>query len=261
MAEAPAAGDGPQARGGFLSDKPIPSRERLIFALDVPTVMEAETLVSELGDSVEFYKIGLQLFLATSYAEFVDRLVAKGKKILADLKLFDIERTVYQAVRQLRDRGIAFVTVHGNDAILRAACEASNGVKVLAVTVLTSLDQRDIEDLGFETTIEKVVRSRAKRALEIGCDGVISSGLEAVDLRESLGQRFLIVVPGVRPSQLEPHWREDQKRVVDVEKAFLNGADYIVVGRPIRRADSPREAAEAIQARISTLFERRAGSR
>jgi orotidine-5'-phosphate decarboxylase len=152
------------------------------------------------------------------------------------------------------------VTVHGTDEILRAAVEVKDGVKVLAVTVLTSYDQKDLESLGFPqgASVEQVVLSRAQRALEIGCDGVISSGLEAEELRKSLGQSFLIVVPGVRPgvNQEEeiPPFPDDQKRVVGIEEAFLKGADYIVVGRPIRKAADKRAAAEEIQRRIASVF-------
>lgn len=235
-----------------LSKKDIPVRERLIFALDVPSVEEAKRLVVELGDSVSFYKLGLQLFMAGGYFELLDWLGAEGKKSFVDLKFFDVPQTVASAVGQLRGRNVAFATVHGNDSILQAACAEKSGLKILAVTVLTSLDQADIEALGFKTDVENLVISRARRALEIGCDGVISSGLEAQALRDRLGQQLLIVVPGIRPVSNS----DDQKRTVDVEEAFLDGADYIVVGRPIKDAPNPRDAAETIQARIQALFER-----
>lgn len=241
------------SEGHFLSNKPIPSRERLIFALDVSTVKEAKELVDELGDSVLFYKLGLEIFMAGGYFELLDWLKAKGKKVFVDLKFFDVPQTVASAVKQLHGRGVAFATVHGNDEILAAAVDAKDPTedpKILAVTVLTSLDQADIKALGFDTDIPTLVLSRAQRALQIGCDGVISSGLEAKKLREQEGSGFLIVVPGIRPVQN----RDDQKRTVDVEEAFLNGADYIVVGRPIKNAADKTRAAEAIQARIATLF-------
>lgn len=234
----------------WLSEKPIPAGDRLIFALDVDTVEDAKRLVERLGDQVNFYKAGLQLFMAGGYFEFIDWLAARGKQSFVDLKFFDVPETVASAVRQLKGRGVAFATVHGNDAILRAAVRDKNDVKILAVTVLTSLDDGDIKSLGFEASVRDVVASRAKRALEIGCDGVISSGLEARDLRDELGPRLLIVVPGIRPVANV----DDQKRTVDVEQAFLNGADYIVVGRPIRNAPDPAEAAANIQSRIKTLF-------
>lgn len=234
----------------YLSKKPIPAAERLIFALDVPDRDHARRLVGFLGDSVRFYKLGLELFMAGGYFELVDWLRGQGKKVFVDLKFFDVPETVRSAVRQLKKYDATFTTVHGNDAILEAAVEVKGRIKILAVTVLTSLDQHDIEDLGFQCDIEKVVLSRAKRALALGCDGVISSGLEVARLREELGDRFIVVTPGIRPVANQ----DDQKRTVDVEQAFHNGADYIVVGRPIRDAEDPRAAAESIQSRIAHLF-------
>jgi orotidine-5'-phosphate decarboxylase len=234
----------------MLSKKPIPVRDRLIFALDVSSVDEAKRLVSMLGDSVNFYKMGLELFMAGGYFEFLDWLNRGGKKSFVDLKFFDVPNTVAAAVRQLKGRHPVFATVHGNEEILRAAASEKNGIKILAVTVLTSLDEKDLKDLGFQVSPKQLVLSRAKRALQVGCDGVISSGLEAEDLRSELGENFLIVVPGIRPVANV----DDQKRVVDVEDAFLKGADYIVVGRPIRAAPDPKKAAEDIQARIAKLF-------
>jgi orotidine-5'-phosphate decarboxylase len=237
----------------FLSAKPIPPRERLIVALDMPNAGEAKALVERLGDAVWFYKLGLELFMAGGYFELVDALTAQGRKVFVDLKFFDVPQTVASAVKRLNGRGVSLTTVHGNDAILRAACEAREDVKVLAVTVLTSLDEGDLRDLGFQCTPRELVLSRARRALEMGCDGVVSSGLEAADLRRELGPRLLVVTPGIRPVANV----DDQKRVVNVEQAFLNGADYIVVGRPIKNAPDPRQAAEDIQDTIARLFQQR----
>ncbi len=234
----------------MLSEKPIPASERLIFALDVASVAEAKRLVEALGDEVVFYKLGLEIFMAGGYFELIDWLAGRGKKCFVDLKFFDVPNTVASAVRQLRGHPAEFATVHGNDEILRAACAEKGGVKILAVTVLTSLDNGDLEALGFTVDAAALVLSRAKRALAIGCDGVISSGLEAERLRAELGPHFLVVVPGIRPVANS----DDQKRTVDVEEAFRKGADYIVVGRPIRAARDPHEAAAAIQARIARLF-------
>jgi len=234
----------------WLSKKNIPADERLIFALDTPDSDEAKRLVNLLGDNVHFYKLGLELFMAGSYFELLDWLAGEGKKAFVDLKFFDVPQTVRSAVRQLSRRKAAFATVHGNDEILKAAVQEKNGIKILAVTVLTSLDEADIKDLGFDVNVERLVLSRARRALELGCDGVISSGLEAESLREELGERFLIVVPGIRPVANV----DDQKRTVDVETAFERGADYIVVGRPIREALDPAKAARDIQERIRRLF-------
>jgi orotidine-5'-phosphate decarboxylase len=235
-----------------VAPKRIPREERLIAALDVPDTEQARALVQRLGDSVTFYKVGLELFMAGGVFEFIEWLTKRGSKVFADLKFFDIPETVAAAVRGLRNRGVTFATVHGNQAMLGAAGEAKGDVKILAVTVLTSLDQADLDDLGFRCDIEKLVLSRARRALKAGCDGVISSGMEAAALKRELGDRLLVVTPGIRPVQNRPE--DDQKRTVDVAQAFANGADYIVVGRPIRQAPDPRAAAQAIQATIAGLF-------
>jgi len=239
-----------------LSKKPIPARDRLIMALDLPSVAEAKNLVETLGDSVSFYKIGLELFMAGDYFELIEWLRKRGKKIFADLKFFDVPETVARAVRALSAHGVDFATVHGNDAIMEAAAKAKGNLKILAVTVLTSLDQGDLEDLGFECDVQRLVLSRARRALDLGCDGVISSGLEVPALRQEVDQKLLVISPGIRPVENRP--ADDQKRVVTVEQAFLNGADYIVVGRPIRDAENPREAAEKVQTQIEDVFKRAA---
>jgi len=235
-----------------LTPKNIPNRERLIFAMDIADPQAARKLVEQLGDSVVFYKIGLELFMSGGYFELLDWMVARGKKIFVDLKFFDVPATVAAAVRQLRGRGVTFATIHGNQAIMEAAAAAKGDVKILAVTVLTSLDRGDLDDLGFTVDVEKLVLSRARRALEAGCDGVVSSGLEAPMLREFIDHRLLVVTPGIRPVENKPV--DDQKRTVDVAQAFANGADYIVVGRPIRDAADPRAAAAAIQATIAQSF-------
>jgi orotidine-5'-phosphate decarboxylase len=225
----------------------IPRAERLIVALDVPTPKEARALAEKLGDSVRFYKIGLELFTAQGYFELLSWLTARGNKVFADLKLYDIPETVRRAVANLGSSGATFLTVHGHRSVMEAAAREKGGMKILAVTVLTSFDQRDLEGLG---TVEQVVLARAKGAVETGCDGVISSGLEARVLKKEFKDRLLIVTPGIRPKAAG----DDQKRTVDVAQAFANGADYIVVGRPIRDAADPRQAAEAIQATIAATF-------
>lgn len=233
-----------------MSDKSIPSNERLIFAMDLPDCDRARALAGELGDAVTFYKIGLELMMSGGYFELLDWMLAKNKKVFCDLKFFDIPATVGAAVRQLKDRGASFITVHGNQSIMEAAAEnKGDSLKVLGVTVLTSLDRGDLDDMGFDCDVEALVLSRAKRALEAGCDGVISSGLEVPKLRQHIDSKLLVVTPGIRPVDNKP--TGDQKRVVSVAQAFENGADYIVVGRPIRDADSPRAAAEAIQKTIA----------
>ena len=225
-------------------------RDKLIVALDVPTGADAKTLVETLGDSVHFYKIGLELFMARNTFELIDWLLGKDKKVFVDLKFFDVPATVGRAVRQLTGRGISFTTVHGNDSMMRAAAQAKGDVKILAVTVLTSLDRGDLDDLGFDCDVGALVVSRARRAIETGCDGVIASGLEARPLRDSLGDKFLVVSPGIRPVDND----DDQKRVVTPTRAFKSGADHIVVGRPIRDAENPRMAALTIQQEIEKVF-------
>jgi orotidine-5'-phosphate decarboxylase len=234
----------------FISKKPIPREERLIFPLDVPTNDEALGLINTLGDAVRFYKVGLELIIGGRYIELVETLVAQGKKVMLDGKFFDVPETVKSAVRQAAKHNVTFATVHGNDAMLAAAVEEKGKMKILAVTVLTSLDQGDLTDLGFKVDVPTLVSSRAKRALKIGCDGVVSSGQEAASLREELGHQLMIVTPGIRPVANV----DDQKRTVDVDQAFRNGADYIVVGRPIRNSPNPRQAAEDVQRRIAAIF-------
>jgi orotidine-5'-phosphate decarboxylase len=221
--------------------------------MDVPDCDQAKALAEVLGESVTFYKLGLELMMSGAYFELLEWMLERDKKVFADLKFFDIPATVGSAVRQLKDRGASFVTVHGNQSIMEAAAEnKGDDLKVLAVTVLTSLDRGDLDDLGFDCDIGALVVSRARRALEAGCDGVISSGLEAPMLRERVDKKLLVVIPGIRPVDNRPS--EDQKRVVTVEKAFSGGADYIVIGRPIRDAESPRAAAESIQKTIAAQF-------
>ena len=229
--------------------KNIPLNERIIFALDVSTSEEAKQWVQTLESHIRFFKVGLQLFLA-GWFDIIEWIRNRDLKVFVDLKFFDVPETVKLAVRALTDRGVSFATVHGNDAILRAAVEAAQGVRILAVTVLTSLDEADIRDLGFECSVQDLVLSRARRALEIGCSGVISSGLEAPMLRNELGDNFLVVAPGIRPVKNV----DDQKRTVDAGGAFKNGADYIVVGRPIRDASDPVAVIKSMQAQIQTVL-------
>lgn len=233
--------------------KNIVNKDRLIFALDVDDCKKAKNLVEELGDSVSFYKLGLELMMTDEYFELMSWMLKKDKKIFADLKFFDIPATVGAAVRSLKNRGASFVTVHGNQAIMESAAEnKGDSLKVMAVTALTSLDRGDLDDLGFDCDVSELVLSRAKRALEAGCDGVISSGIEAPQLRKHINEKLLVITPGIRPVDNKPC--EDQKRVVTVEKAFSNGADYIVIGRPIRDANNSRLAAENIQKSIDIIF-------
>jgi orotidine-5'-phosphate decarboxylase len=237
-----------------VTAKNIPHKDRLIFAMDVSDCTRARALADELGDAVTFYKIGLELMMSGGYFDLLDWLLARDKKVFCDLKFFDIPATVGSSVRQLKDRGVSFLTVHGNRSIMEAAAEnKGESLKVLGVTVLTSLDRGDLDDLGFDCDVGDLVLSRAKQALESGCDGVISSGLEVPQLRKFVDNKLIVVSPGIRPVDNKP--AGDQKRVVTLETAFANGADHIVVGRPIRNAKSPRAAAEAMQESIAGVFE------
>ena len=230
--------------------KAIVDNQRLIVALDLPSIDDARRLVAQLDNSVNFCKVGLELFMAGGYFEFVDELAAAGKQVFVDLKFFDVPATVGRAVERLQHRNISFVTVHGNDGIMQAAAASKGDLKILAVTVLTSLDRGDLDDLGFQCDVEELVLSRARRAIHCGCDGVVASGHEAARLRDELGDRLMIVIPGIRPVENT----DDQKRTVTVQDAFSHGADYIVVGRPIRDADNPRKVAETIQREIASAL-------
>ncbi|MDX1497084.1 MAG: orotidine-5'-phosphate decarboxylase [Salinisphaeraceae bacterium] len=235
----------------------IPAKERLIFALDVPEVADAKALVERLGDSISFYKIGMELLMTGDYFELLDWLKARDHKVFVDLKLFDVPATVGRSIARLAQRGADFATVHGNQGIMQAAAENKSGdLKVLAVTALTSLDQGDIEDLGFDCNIEDLVLSRAHRALQAGCDGVVSSGLEVERLRAECDDKLVAVTPGIRPVANDVVNSEtgDQKRVMTPTLALKAGADYLVIGRPIRDAADPRAAAQAIQAEIEVAL-------
>ena len=208
--------------------------------------------MKQLGDAVHFYKLGLELATSGGYFELVDWLAGQGKQIFVDLKFFDVPATVAAAVRNLNNRGVTFATVHGNQSMMEAAGAAKGDVKILAVTALTSLDRGDLDDLGFDCDVRDLVLSRARRALEAGCDGVIASGLELAALRQTIDDQLLVITPGIRP--VDNRAEDDQKRVVTVEQAFADGADYIVIGRPIRNASDPRKAAQSIQATIAEAF-------
>jgi orotidine-5'-phosphate decarboxylase len=230
--------------------KSIPNEERLIFALDVPDLDQARQLVRTLGDSVRFYKLGLEFFLSGNYFQLAAELKDQGKRIFADLKLFDIPPTVGRAVAQLARHDVDFLTVHGNDSMLKAAVDNRGRIGILAVTALTSLDRGDLDDLGFACDVEALVLSRARRALALGCAGVISSGLEAAALRREVNHALTVICPGIRPVDNI----DEQKRTLSAAEAFAAGADYIVVGRPIRDAADPQAAAEALQKEIATAL-------
>ncbi len=246
------------------------TRDRLILALDVAGETAARDLVARLGPAVEFYKLGLGLLTSAPYFALVDWLAGEGREIFADLKFFDIPATVAAAVDGLRGRGIRYVTVHGDPAIMQAAVEAARGeLGILAVTVLTSLDLDDLRAMGYAAdSVESLVLARAQQAQAAGCAGVIASGREAQAIRAAVGrpmtafgEPFRIVTPGIRPAPAADGTLagavNDQKRVMTPADAFAAGADYIVVGRPIRDAADPRAAAEALQTTIADFFEHR----
>jgi orotidine-5'-phosphate decarboxylase len=231
--------------------KDIKLEDRLIFALDVPEIDQAKDLVSELDDSVNFYKIGMELLMTGQYFDLLNWLIQQDKKVFVDLKFFDVPETVGRTIARLSDYGATFATIHGNQALMEKAAQTKGDLKVLAVTALTSLDRGDLDDLGFDCNVQDLVISRAKRAFEAGCDGVVSSGLEVPFLREFVDNKLIAVTPGIRPVAND----DDQKRVVDVATAFKSGSDYIVVGRPIKNAENRYQAASNIQKIIRSVFD------
>ena len=227
-------------------------RDRLIVALDVPTVWDAYRLVSTLGDGVSFYKIGYRLAFAGGL-DLARQLVAEGKKVFLDLKLHDIPATVRLAVRQFAGRGITFATVHGYPPVVEAALAADTGVGILAVTVLTSLGPGQAAELGCTLPVADLVLQRAEGALRLGCRGVVCSAGEAQLLRSRLGQDFAMVTPGIRPAGSDPG---DQQRIATPGRAIADGADYLVIGRPIRDAADPAAQIAAIQKEIEAALDR-----
>ena len=233
----------------------VPIKERLIVALDVPSVEEARVMVAALGDSVDFFKIGMQLQFGGGIG-YADELIQSGKKVFLDSKLFDIDETVERAVENVARMGVDFLTVHGNGKTIQAAVRgrANTALKVFSVTVLTSLDNADLADIfGSEVNLQDLVKSRAEKALDAGADGVIASGQEADLIRHLIAGKvkvldqserpFRIVTPGIR---LAGSPTGDQKRVSTPSDAIRAGADYLVVGRPITQSPTPRAVAERI---------------
>ncbi len=231
--------------------KDINVEDRLIFALDLPEIDQAKDIVTELDDSVNFYKIGMEMLMTGGYFELLNWLTERDKKVFVDLKFFDVPETVGRTIARLSDYGATFATIHGNQAMMEKAAENKNDLKILAVTALTSLDRGDLDDLGFDCDVQELVISRAKRAFEAGCDGVVSSGLEVPYIRKYVDKKLIAVTPGIRPVAND----DDQKRVVDVATAFKSGSDYIVVGRPIKNAENRYQAASDIQKIIRSVFE------
>jgi orotidine-5'-phosphate decarboxylase len=237
----------------------IPPRDRLILALDMPTVAEAEAMVDRLGDAVSFYKVGLQLIYAGG-ADFARDLAASGRKVFLDAKLLDIDNTVTHAVENIVKLGVTFVTVHAYPKAMRAAVDARGDapLKLLGVTVLTSMSDRDLADACYDRALSDVVLARAEDARTVGMDGVVSSPAEATAVRNRVGPEMAIVTPGVRPTGADVG---DQQRVATPASAIRAGADYLVVGRPITAAADSAAAAEAIQAEIAEALATTAGER
>ncbi|MBF0108155.1 MAG: orotidine-5'-phosphate decarboxylase [Magnetococcales bacterium] len=239
----------------------IPLKDRIIFALDVDSPEEARNWLDRLDGYVGFYKVGLQLFLAGGLG-LIEEIAQRGHKVMVDLKLFDIDKTVALAVRELAKRPVTYATVHGPESIVRAAVAARGSVRILAVTVLTSFDRHDLDDLGLAgVEVEQLVLSRARRAIAAGCDGVVASGLEVSRMRAAVGDGFLIVTPGIRPGSFSDRdGGDDQKRIATARAAIHAGADHVVVGRPIKDAADPLAVVSMLQREIVSGLDSRHGS-
>jgi orotidine-5'-phosphate decarboxylase len=226
----------------------IAPRDRLIVPLDLPNVAAAEAMIARLGDSVTFYKIGYQLAYAGGLP-LVGKLTEAGKKVFVDLKLHDIGNTVARGVESVAKLGATFLTVHAYPQTMKAAVEgrAGSGLKILAVTVLTSYDDGDLHAAGYRLGVSDLVEARAQQAQVLGVDGLVCSPEEAASLRKIVGHQMVLVTPGIRPAGTSSG---DQKRIMTPARAIAAGSDYLVVGRPILEAGDPKAAAEAIQAEI-----------
>jgi orotidine-5'-phosphate decarboxylase len=236
----------------------IHAKDRLIFPLDVPTVEAAKQWVEKLDGVVSVFKIGLELYVRAGLS-LVPNLLQNGKKVFLDLKYYDIPETVKRATRNVAELGASFLTIHGDTQILKAAVDGrgNNPLKLLAVTVLTSLNDDNIKDLGYNCTVQDLVLLRARKALEAGCDGVICSPQEAATIRsliakQSPGAEFLIVTPGIRPQSSS---LQDHKRSSTPASAIQSGADFLIVGRPIREASDPRQTAQALTSEMQSAFD------
>jgi len=235
-----------------MPPKSIPPNERIIFALDVDSAEQAREQVKRLESHIRFFKVGLQLFLA-GWFPVVQWIAGRGHKVMLDLKFYDIPQTVKLAVERLKDKDVTFATVHGNEPIVKAAVQAAVEVKILAVTVLTSFGRDDVEKFfGLGRNVEDIVLERARQAIDSGAAGIVASGMEVPRLRSELGDDYLIITPGVRPASTGAGREgDDQKRIITAGGAIGGGADYVVVGRPIRDAADPIPVIEAMQEEIA----------
>ncbi len=233
----------------------IAAQDRLILALDVPSAEEADRLMRRVEGTVRFVKIGLELYTAAG-PDIVKRALDRGNRVFLDLKFLDIDETVRRATARVAELGVEFLTVHANRKALNAAVEGreEHPLKLLAVTVLTNFDSADLRDMGIQWSVADLVVARAKLAAELGCDGVVASGEEPATIRRNVGPKLLIVTPGIRPAG---KGLDDHARPTTPTQSIKAGSDYLVVGRPIRDAAEPKEAAQAILAEMQVAFDAR----
>lgn len=232
----------------------INAKDRLILALDVADIDAARAMVASLDGTVEFFKVGLTLQLAKGVEDFIRELIGAGKSVFLDYKYYDVPETLRKAVSRAAKLGVKFLTIHGSSDAMKAAAEAKgdSALKLFVVTVLTSMDTADMAEMGYTNhSPEELVLFRAQKALEAGCDGVIASGLEAAAIKKIVGDKLLVTTPGIRQAGAPG---DDQKRKATPAGAILAGSDYLVIGRPITQAASPKEAAEAILAEMQGAF-------
>ncbi len=239
-------------------DQRIDARGRLIVALDLADVPAARNLIEELGETVRFYKIGLSLQGADGLHELINDLIGGGKKVFLDYKYYDIPETLEKAVRRAAARGVSFLTIHGTRSCIQAAVRArgNSGMKLFTVTVLTSMDIEDVREMGLaDSSVEDLVLRRSLIAWQHGCDGVIASGLEVRKIKDLTQNHLLVTTPGIRPQGFPA---DDQKRKVTPRDAVLEGADYLVIGRPITKPErcTPKEAAQEIVNEMQSAFDK-----
>ena len=231
-----------------MRDVPANMAERLIVALDLPSSAAAEDMVKKLDGVVSFYKIGLWLLFAEGTDRLIDGLIKRDKKVFLDYKMFDIPETVHRGIERARDRGIKFVTVHGDDEIIKSAVEAkgnSDFLKIFTITVLTSMDDNNLHDMGYRLGVQDLIKLRVRKSIEYGSDGIIASAADDPNEIRKLvnNQSLLIATPGVRPSGSSS---DDHKRLASPAEAIKAGADYIIMGRPIVTKQDPRAEAERV---------------
>ncbi len=233
--------------------KDIPLNRRIIFALDFSAPEVAQEWVKRLDPYIKFFKVGLQLFLAGGWTT-VEDILQRGDEVMLDLKFFDIPETVRHAVQQVRDRGISLATVHGDGPIIKAAVSEKRALKILAVTLLTSFDESDMREMGMTCSTRDFVLNRSCKAIDLGCDGVVCSAADLPGIRKRLGDSSLIVTPGIRPIGNCDIEGDDQRRIATPRQAIINGADYLVIGRPISRSPDPIQAVLDIQKEIANAL-------